>query len=278
MDEQLPGNSIDDLQKFREEEVKIYSFIKCNYKKHSLIHTIICFNLKQCKMITNDEKEKDRVDARNALEEYVYDMREKLSEDGSLSTYIEGNQRQNICQQLNDLENWLYEEGEDCENEVYRSKLTDLHNQTDPIKARSFEYEQQPNAFNDLGHAVQMARKSVNEFRSNAPKYDHITETEILNITEAADRSQRWLEENSGRLAKTSKTIDPAVRISDIRHELQTLTACVNSVLNRPKPKPPTPPATNNTSTAGNNDSNSDKQSKEDGFEPTLSEDKMDVE
>lgn len=87
-------------------------------------------------MISNDEKEKERVDARNALEEYVYDMREKLSEEGQLSTYIENNQRQNICQQLNDLENWLYEDGEDCENEIYRSKLSDLHKQTDPIKAR----------------------------------------------------------------------------------------------------------------------------------------------
>lgn len=165
-------------------------------------------------MIGNDEKEKERVDARNALEEYVYDMREKLSEDGPLSTYTESNQRVNICQQLNDLENWLYEEGEDCENETYRSKLSDLHNQTDPIKARSFEYEQQPNAFNDLGHSVQMARKSINEFRTNAAKYDHITEVEILNVSEATDRAQRWLEENSGRMMKSSKTIDPPVRVS----------------------------------------------------------------
>lgn len=165
-------------------------------------------------MISNDEREKDRVDARNALEEYVYDMREKLSEDGPLSSYVENSQRANICQQLNDLENWLYEEGEDCENEVYRSRLTDLYNQTNPIKARSFEYEQQPNAFNDLGHAVQMARKTVDEFRSNGAKYDHITEVEILNVTEAADRTQRWHEENSGRSLKTSKTVDPPVKVS----------------------------------------------------------------
>lgn len=165
-------------------------------------------------MISNDEKEKERVDARNALEEYVYDMREKLSEEGPLSSYIENAVRLNICQHLNSLENWLYEEGEDCENELYRSKLTDLHNQTNPIKARSFEYEQQPNAFNDLGHAVQMARKTVDEFRSNVTKYDHITEVEILNVTEATDRAQRWLEENSGRSMRTSKTCDPPVKVS----------------------------------------------------------------
>lgn len=225
-------------------------------------------------MIDNDEKEKERVDARNALEEYVYDMRDKLSEEGQLSSYIETNQRQTIVQQLNDLENWLYEEGEDCENEIYRSKLSDLHQQTDPIKARSFEYEHQANAFNDLGHAVQMARKSVNEFRTNTAKFDHITEVEILNATEATDRAQRWLEENSGRVANTSKTIDPPVRVSDIRSELQTLSSCLNSVANRPKPKAPTPPSSNN----GNNETPpADQDGKSTGAEQTQ-EDKMDVE
>lgn len=228
-------------------------------------------------MISNDEKEKDRVDARNALEEFVYDMREKLSEEGPLSAYIESHQRQTICQQLNDLENWLYEEGEDCENEVYRTKLSELHSRTDPIKARSYEYEQQPNAFTELGHAIQIARKHANEFRSNAAKYEHLTETEILNVTEAAERAERWLQENSGRIAKSSKTVDPPVRVADIRHEVETLTACLNSVLNRPKPKPQTPPAANNTGSGDGN--NADKQqAKEDGSEPTLSEDKMDVE
>lgn len=227
-------------------------------------------------MIGNDEKEKDRVDARNALEEYVYDMREKLSEEGALSSYIEGNQRQNICQQLNDLENWLYEDGEDCENEVYRSKLTDLHNQTNPIKARSYEYEHQGAAFNELGHAIQLARKSINEFRTNTAKYDHITEVEILNVTEAADRAQRWLEENSGRAANTSKTIDPPVSVGDIRNELQTLSTCLNSVMNRPKPKAPTPPNTNNGT--ANSDGQQTEQDPKNAGNDQVPEDKMDVE
>lgn len=226
-------------------------------------------------MIGNDEKEKDRVDARNALEEYVYDMREKLSSDGSLSAYCETNHRENICQQLNNLENWLYEDGEDCENEVYRSKLTDLHAQTNPIKARHFEYENQPNAFNDLGHAIQMARKSINEFRSNTAKYDHITEVEILNVTEATDRAQRWFEEHSGRLANTSKTIDPSVRVTDIRNELQTLSTCVNTVVNRPKPTPPPTNPSNNSN--GNGNGQTQQDTKEAGTEQTT-EDNMDVE
>lgn len=121
-----------------------------------------------------------------------------------------------------------------------------------------------------------MARKSVNEFRTNTVKYDHITEVEILNVTEATDRAQRWLEENSGRIANTSKTADPPVRVSDIRNELNTLTASVNSVVNRPKPKAPTPPASNN----GNNGTanNDGQQTEQDSKSGADQEDKMDVE
>lgn len=237
-------------------------------------------------MIDNDEEERQRVDARNALEESVYELRDKFSEDGSLAGYIDNGSRQNLCQQLTQLENWLYEEGEDCNRDVYRDKLGELQSQTEPVKVRCFEYEQLPNEFVNLGHTIQMARKSVTEFRSNTPKYEHITETEILNVSEAGDRAQKWLDENNGRFQRTQKTADPPVRVADIRHEIQTLTVCLNSVLNRPKPKPPTPPATNNSSNSSdgantNNSPNSDKQNKDDNFggaEPTLSEDKMDVE
>lgn len=39
-------------------------------------------------MIANDKQEKERVDARNALEEYVYDLRGKISSNEELSQYV----------------------------------------------------------------------------------------------------------------------------------------------------------------------------------------------
>lgn len=235
-------------------------------------------------MIDNDEKEKERVDARNALEESVYDLRDKFSEDGPLARYIDNPSREQLVQQLNELENWLYEDGEDCNCEIYRGKLTELQNQTEPVKARCYEFEQQPSVFSELGHAVQMARKHVSEIRSNVPKYDHITETEALNISEAADHAEQYLNENNARLHKTQRTVDPPVRVSDIRHEIQTLNTCLKSVLNRPKPKPQTPPTTgndgngdaNNAKSSPNGDNKQQQQTKEDG--PELTDDKMDVE
>lgn len=80
------------------------------------------------------------------------------------------------------------------------------------------------------------------------------------------------------KLVGARKTQDPPVKLADIRHETQTLTTCTNSVLNRPKPKPPTPPAdqqangpssNNNAGAAGGDqqDSNAPKQTTEDSMD-----------
>lgn len=258
-------------------------------KTHGHSHVeLINYHDQEAKMIANDEQEKERVDARNALEEYVYDMREKL-QDGPLTPYINENDRLNICNQLYDLENWLYEEGEDCDRDVYKGKLKNLHSQTDPIKARCHEFESQPSAFDELGHTIQMARKAINEYRSGSPKYDHLTETEILNITEAADKAQKWLDDSRNKFNRTPKTSDPPVKLNDIRHEWQTLSTCISSVLNRPKPKPPTPPATSqpkpsadeeNQGQNGDVNTSADKfsHSTDKGSGNNFTEDTMDVE
>lgn len=197
----------------------------------------------EMKMIANDRQEKERVDAKNALEEFVYEVRGKIQEDGELSAYIEPDDASKICLQLEDTENWLYEDGENCEKAVYKDRLAGLRQQVDPIKSRADEYQGHEQAFTELGRTVQLTYKAVEQYRAKDPKYDHLTETEILNISEAAQKAQKWYEEARSKLVATKKTQDPPVKVADIRHENQTLSTCMNSVLNRPKPKPPTPPA-----------------------------------
>lgn len=198
--------------------------------------------LKQLKMIKNDQNERDRIDIRNVLEEYIYDMRDKFS-DGPWSKYIPGGGAQILSQAMS-LEEWLYEDGSDCSKQEYEAKLNELRALAGPAQVRSHERETQPSEFTDLGHTVQMALKAVAEYRSGALKYDHLTETEILNLSEAAERVQKWHDEQMGHFLKTPLTDDLPIKSTDIRLQQQTLATCMNSVLNRPKPKPPTPPAT----------------------------------
>lgn len=217
----------------------------------------------EAKMIANDARETQRVDARNALEEFVYDMRNKL-QGGPLERYVLEADREAICSQLNDLENWLYEEGEDCDRDTYVNKLKGLHTQTDPIKERANDYENAPAAFDELNHSIQVARGAINEFKKGAAKYDHLTEAEFLNISEAADKAQKWLDSNMAKFTQTPRMHDSPVKVADIRHEVQTLNACVNSVINRPKPKPAAKPApAKDANTAGSGEQNGENAEKE---------------
>lgn len=211
-------------------------------------------------MINNDQVEKERVDARNALEEFVYDMRDKLQEDSELAEFVAANDRHKICEELNYIENWLYEDGEDCDRQTYRDKLQSLQNNTDPIKNRCNEFKNFPSTINELCHLIQMARKGVDEYRSGEPKYDHLTETEMITVTEATDRCEKWLDDARIKISQTPKTVDPPVTLRDILNELKTLKNCVNSIFKRPKPTPPPPPPTTNTNNTSNTQNNAESQ------------------
>lgn len=69
-------------------------------------------------MQAQDRQEKERADARNALEEYVYELRGKLSEGEVLHDFVAEDQRQKLVNQLDALEQWLYDEGEDQNRQV----------------------------------------------------------------------------------------------------------------------------------------------------------------
>lgn len=77
-------------------------------------------------MIASDRQEKERIDARNALEEYLYDLRSKIGNDDELATFVNENDRTTFTHQLDTMEYWLYEEGEDCNRQVYTEKLASL--------------------------------------------------------------------------------------------------------------------------------------------------------
>ncbi|XP_032599413.1 heat shock 70 kDa protein 4 isoform X2 [Drosophila grimshawi] len=228
------------------------------------------YSQQETKMITNDQKETERIDAKNGLEEFVYDMRNKLL-GGPLERYVVDSEREAIVSQLNDLENWLYEDGVDCERETYTSRLTALLQKTDPIRHRAHDFEQCPAVFEELKNSIAWARQAVTEFRKGVPKYDHLTETEFINIAETADKAQKWLDTNLSKFTQSPRTADSPVQLAALRHEVQSLNACVNSVITRAKPKP----APAKTTTPPKDTANADQN----GGDPNSAAagDKMDV-
>ncbi|CAK9803699.1 97 kDa heat shock protein [Anthophora quadrimaculata] len=242
---------------------------------------------KECMMVAEDRQEKERIDARNALEEYVYDLRAKLSEDDQLATFITEADKEELCRTLDETENWLYEEGEDCQRQVYSERLTSLKSQGEPIKERRMEFEGRGHALDELAGALQLAKKRVDLIRgSNGKddKYAHLTEEEIKKVEKTVQEKWAWLEEKRVLLASTPRTQQPSVTIAHIRGEKQSLDSIVSVILNKPKPKVEPPKEEKPKEEATEDQQKSNQNSQGDGHPPTNQqqqqpqEEKMDVE
>lgn len=74
--------------------------------------------------------------ARNELEEYIYETRSKVEEGGLWNEFIEASVLPGFLSQLTAAEDWLYsEEGEEAGKSVYNAKLGELKKVSDPVRA-----------------------------------------------------------------------------------------------------------------------------------------------
>ncbi|RXG71396.1 97 kDa heat shock protein [Armadillidium vulgare] len=239
----------------------------------------------ESQMVQNDKLENDRINAKNAVEEYVYDMRGRIHDE--LEKYINDSDREKYSSLLNDTENWLYEDGEDCSKQVYIDKLAELKQYGEPIKVRKREREELPSAFELLMLSVQIASKVVENFKAGDEKFNHLDGAEIEKVEKAISDRQRWVDQNMGALSVTPTDKDLPITAQQVRSEKATFEALVNPIINKPKPKPKAedpPPQeesqdkeghpTSNGPCKDNSNENNDTNTTESGRKP---EEPMDV-
>ncbi|XP_072941681.1 97 kDa heat shock protein isoform X2 [Epargyreus clarus] len=210
-------------------------------------HELNSYLEQEGKMQAQDRQEKERADARNALEEYVYELRGKLSEGESLHDFVAEDQRNRLVNQLDALEQWLYDEGEDQNRQVYSDKLTELKTEGEPIKQRRLEYELRPGALDDFALAIQLTNKAIDLYRAGDAKYSHLSEADMQKVCEAAKSALNWLEAARQAAAHAPRHQPPPHTTHQIRQERQSFEGIVNPILNKPKPKEKTPPPANPT-------------------------------
>ncbi|EPY77468.1 heat shock protein isoform 5, partial [Camelus ferus] len=187
------------------------------------------------KMIMQDKLEKERNDAKNAVEEYVYEFRDKLC--GPYEKFICEQDHQNFLRLLTETENWLYEEGEDQAKQAYVDKLEELMKIGTPIKIRFQEAEERPKMFEELGQRLQHYAKIAADFRSNDEKYNHIDESEMKKVEKSVNEVMEWMNNAMNAQAKKSLDQDPVVRAQEIRAKIKELNNTCEPVVTQPKPK-----------------------------------------
>lgn len=191
------------------------------------------------KMIMQDKLEKERNDAKNNVEEYVYDMRDKLH--GALEKFVTEADRDTFSLKLEDTENWLYEDGEDQQKHVYIDKLAELKNMGQPIVDRYMEAEERPRAFEELGRQIQQHMKIVESYKAKDELYDHLDELEVTRVEKLVNDSMAWMNSKMNQQNNQNLTLDPVVKVAEIRAKAKELYSAANPVLSKPKPKVESP-------------------------------------
>lgn len=197
------------------------------------------------KMVAADRQEKERIDVRNSLEEYIYDMRGRISSEEDLASYIVDADRDKISKQLEDLEIWLYEEGEDCIKNVYSEKLDILKSVGEPIKRRKVEYTTFPSVKDQAVQLISKAESDIEAFYKGSEQFNHLDTAEIDKLVETLKNAKNWLEDKATQVSATPLYNDIPIKLDEFVREKHSIEENVSKVLYKPKPAPkvePPPP------------------------------------
>merc|ERR1719228_2638743 len=172
---------------------------------------------KENKLISQEKLEKERADAKNAVEEYVYGMREKIYD--MYEKHITDDVREQFSALLTNTEDWLYEDGEDEAKSVYVDKLAELKKVGQPVVDRYQAHTALPPALEELGTCLLHYRK-------------------VLDLYSQKDEKFKWYNEKLQQKSNCPLHSNPPVLPSEVLSEKRLLEAFVNPIINKAKPKP----------------------------------------
>ncbi|XP_039143046.1 heat shock 70 kDa protein 14-like [Dioscorea cayenensis subsp. rotundata] len=195
---------------------------------------------KEFEMALQDRVMEETKDKKNAVEAYVYDMRNKLHD--KYQDFVQEAEKEAFATKLQEVEDWLYEDGEDETKGVYIAKLDELKKQGDPIEERYKEYTERGPTTEQLAYCFNSYREAA---LSKDPKFDHIEVAEKQKVINECSEAEAWLREKKQQQDALPKFAAPVLLSADIKRKAEALDRFCRPIMTKPKPapaKPQTPP------------------------------------
>ncbi|KAJ0960599.1 hypothetical protein J5N97_001524 [Dioscorea zingiberensis] len=195
---------------------------------------------KEFEMALQDRVMEETKDKKNAVEAYVYDMRNKLHD--KYQDFVLEAEKEALSAKLQEVEDWLYEDGEDETKGVYIAKLDELKKQGDPIEERYKEYSERGPAIDQLAYCLNSYREAA---LSKDPKFDHIEIAEKQKVINECSEAEAWLREKKQLQDALPKYASPILLSADLKRKTEALDRFCRPIMTKPKPppaKPQTPP------------------------------------
>jgi len=174
--------------------------------------------------------------AMNDLESSIYKFRSDLSE--RLAKFISEPDKEKCGAKLTAMEDWLYDDGFDCEKSVYEAKTKEVKDMFTAADARCLESELRPDAFVELEKAI----ATYAGFAASADEaYAHIAAEEKQKVGAEVAQAQAWLSEMQTKLGELPGTEDPTTKAADISAKAAALAKACKPIMDTPKPLPMEP-------------------------------------
>eukprot|EP00475_Leptophrys_vorax_P044321 TRINITY_DN8840_c0_g1_i1.p1 TRINITY_DN8840_c0_g1~~TRINITY_DN8840_c0_g1_i1.p1 ORF type:complete len:844 (+),score=72.22 TRINITY_DN8840_c0_g1_i1:85-2616(+) len=189
-------------------------------------------------MALQDRVMEETKEKKNAVEAYVYDMRNKLYD--KLAPYCSEEEKEGLLRVLQTTEDWLYEDGENETKGVYTAKLQELKKLGDPIENRLREEETRGPALQSLQYCIGSFREAA--LSTNA-LYDHIDPADKAKVVEECNAAESWLRTKLFEQQQLTKKQNPVLLAEDLKKRAEALDRFCKPIMTKPKPAPKPAPS-----------------------------------
>lgn len=213
-----------------------------------------------------DAERRRTAELKNDLEGYIYATREKLDYLDELQKVSSSEQRQSFVEKLDEVQDWLYTDGEDASATQFQERLDLLKAIGDPIFFRYKELTARPEALRSARQYFSELQEVVSGWESKKP---WLPKDKIDQVLREAENFRKWLNDKEAEQQKISAAITPAFTSQEIISKLLDLQDKVASTNRIPKPKPKVekPSVKNETEEEAAKGSNGESKKEESGEE-----------
>jgi hypothetical protein len=122
--------------------------------------------------------------AKNNLETFIYDIRDKLEHDSKYKKAITNEEQRKMNEKLTEIDTWLWDDGIHADVKTLKSKLDELKTITKSLKIRVREVDLRPKKIQELKDTLNVTEHFLQATRNVFLKTDKdeekpFTETEI---------------------------------------------------------------------------------------------------
>uniref|UniRef100_A0A6N2JZE2 Heat shock 70 kDa protein 17 n=1 Tax=Salix viminalis TaxID=40686 RepID=A0A6N2JZE2_SALVM len=203
-----------------------------------------------------DVERRRTAELKNNLEGYIYSTKEKLETSEEFEKISTADERKSFIEKLDEVQEWLYTDGEDATAKEFEERLDSLKAIGDPVFFRYKELSARPTA-------IKVARKYPGELQQIVKGWETkkpwLPKDRVDEVMGDADKLKSWLDEKEAEQKKATGFSTPVFTSEEVYLKVFTLQEKVASVNRIPKPKP----KKNESETSSNNTNNADSTSGE---------------